>query len=241
MDRKILVIKHVPQEGPGLIGEFFRKDGWELPVAELGRGGRVPESPDEYAALVVLGGPMNVYETDTYPFLLAEERLIRKALISEVPILGICLGAQLLAKTCGARVKKAAHKEVGWYTAAMTNHGLEDALFQGLSHSLRVFQWHEDTFDIPAGGSLLVRGKLCRNQAFRVGKNAYGLQFHLEVTLPMIEEWMRGEEGAIDTGEILEDGERLYGVFGKQADRFLVNFKDVIESSMRTREIMKFL
>jgi GMP synthase (glutamine-hydrolysing) len=239
MDRRILIVKHVTQEGAGVIEEFFRSDGWELAIVELGNGEKLPESPDEFAAMIVLGGPMNVYEVGPYPFLEEEEHLLRKALIAEIPVLGICLGAQLLAKTCGAKVKKASHAEIGWHTAGVTEEGRKDTLFRGLSRQLHVFQWHEDTFEIPAGGTMLVHGKSCRNQAFRVGRNAYGLQFHLEVTLSMIEEWMKGVGGAVDTGKILSDGAELYEGFERQATQFLVNLKSLIESSMRVRRIMK--
>ena len=184
---------------------------------------------------------MNVYQVREYPFLEQEERLIRKTLIEEIPMLGICLGAQLLAKTCGARVKKAAHKEIGWYTVNVTKEGLEDSLFAGFSPHMKVFQWHEDTFEIPAGGVLLARGRTCRNQAFKMGRNAYGLQFHVEVTPSMTEEWMKGEEGRIDTAKILADGAALTHEYEAQASRFLLNFREVIESSIRTKEIMRLV
>jgi GMP synthase-like glutamine amidotransferase len=239
MNGTILIVKHVEQEGPGLIESFFAGNGWRLDTIELGRDERLPDAVDDYAAAVVLGGPMNVYEVNRYPFLEAEENLIRKLLISETPLLGICLGAQLLAKTCGAKVKKASPKEVGWYTLRVTDEGMKDGLFRDSSRRLKVFQWHEDTFDMPAGGVLLVQGKTCRNQAFRVGRNAYGVQFHTEVTASMIEEWMKEEEGKIDTGKILRDTREVKEAYEHQAHLFLLNFRRLIESSMRVKKIMK--
>jgi GMP synthase (glutamine-hydrolysing) len=239
MDRKILVIKHVEQEGPGQIETFFERDGWDLETVELALGERLPDALDLYGAAIVLGGPMNVYEVDKYPFLEDEENFIRKALIEELPLLGICLGGQLLAKTCGARVRKASEKEVGWYTVNVTKEGLGDSLFRGLPRRLRVFQWHEDTFGIPAEGTLLARGKTCRNQAFKVGRSAYGLQFHFEVTDSMIAEWMKGEERNVDTGRILRDTEALKDEFEAGTSILLSNFRGLVESSLRVKKIMK--
>ena len=239
MDKKILIVKHVEQEGPGQIGMFFGNEGWKLETVELGLGKRLPDSVDDFAAVVVLGGPMNVYEVGKYPFLQDEENFIRKALIEEVPLLGICLGAQLLAKTCGARVRKAAVKEVGWYPVNVTREGLRDSLFRGMPRQFPVFQWHEDTFGIPAEGALLVRGKTCKNQAFRVGRNAYGLQFHFEVTDSMVEEWMKEEEGKADVRGIMDDTRTLKDEFEAGTAIFLTNFKGLIESSMRVKKIMK--
>ncbi len=238
MDRRILIIKHVEQEGAGLIGTFFGNDGWDLEIVELGSGGRLPESIDSFAAVIVLGGPMNVYQIAGYPFLEEEEHLIRRTLIDELPMLGICLGAQLLAKTCGAKVVKAARREVGFYPVHVTDEGAKDPLFKDFSRQFTVFEWHEDTFGIPEGGLLLARGKTCRNQAFRMGRSAYGLQFHPEVTHLMIEEWMKAERGKVDTEKIICDSAALKERFEDQTGRFLINFRTFIESSMHFRRLM---
>jgi GMP synthase (glutamine-hydrolysing) len=239
MDKKILIVKHVEQEGPGRIETFFRNDGWKLETVELGLGEKLPDTPDDYAAAIVLGGPMNVYEVDKYPFLEDEENFMRKALIEELPLLGICLGGQLLAKTCGAKVRKAAAREIGWYTVNLTQEGVRDSLFRDLPDRLKVFQWHGDTFGIPAEGIFLVRGRICRNQAFRVGRSAYGLQFHFEVTDSIIEEWMKEEKGKADTARILDDTRILKEEFEAVTSVLLTNFKGLIESSLRVKKIMK--
>ena len=239
MEKHILIIKHVEQEGPGLIEDIFAANGWTLRVIELSRGEKLPSDFDEAGALVVLGGPMNVYEEKQYPFLQEEESLIRKALIEEVPVLGICLGAQLLAKTCGARVKKAPQKEIGWYKVEKTGDGKKDILFNAGADRIQVFQWHEDTFDVPEGAVLLAEGKDCKNQAFRVGQNAYGLQFHIEVTEDVIRSWFQSCEEKAVVEKIMKDTKKVEEEYDTEAKRILLNFMNIAESSLRLRRVIK--
>jgi GMP synthase-like glutamine amidotransferase len=178
----IVIIKHISIEGPGIISEFFKNIPWEIKTFELDRENRLPEDLCGINAIISLGGPMSVYEEEKYPFLKVEDKFLRKAIKEEIPILGICLGAQLLAKACGAKVKKAKHEEVSWYKVSLIEDGKKDLLFKGLSNELDVFEWHKDTFEIPNNGTLLASSHHCRNQAFRFGMNAYGFQFHIEVT-----------------------------------------------------------
>jgi GMP synthase-like glutamine amidotransferase len=239
MEGKIVVIKHVEKEGPGLIESIFKGDGLELETIELSAGEELPESLENVAAVIMLGGPMNVYEEDAYPFLKDEDRFIRKVIVEEIPFLGICLGSQLLSKACAGRVDKSPVKEVGWYTVELTRDGQKDLLFQGLPKTFKAFQWHEDTFEIPEGGMLLAKARGCKNQAFKIGNNAYGLQFHIEVTEGMVGEWLKDEEGKIDTGKILSDTKKMKESFEKLACDIFLNFKRVIESSLRIRKIIK--
>jgi GMP synthase-like glutamine amidotransferase len=239
MDKKMLVIKHVDNEGPGSIEGVFSADGWGFETIELARGEKLPSDFNETGAMVILGGPMNVYEETKYPFLKVEELLIRKALIEEIPMLGICLGAQLLAKVCGARVKKAPQKEIGWFRVRKTGDGKKDPLLKGSPDQIQVFQWHEDTFDIPEGAILLAEGRDCKNQAFRIGQNAYGLQFHIEVTENMIQTWFQsGEEASAE--KILRDTKKVEEGYRTQANRILLNFMRIAESSLRLRRVIKF-
>jgi GMP synthase-like glutamine amidotransferase len=239
MDKTILIVKHIEQEGPGLIGQFFRDDGWELRTIELGNGEKLPDSLHDISAVIILGGPMNVDEEDLYPFLKEEEKLIRKALIEEIPMLGICLGAQLIAKTCSAAVTKASEKEIGWYHVTLTEEGQKDSLFRGLPKNIPVFQWHEDTLELPANGVLLAQSKKCRNQAFRIGNNVYGLQFHVEVTDDMIEAWMKDEAGKVNIEKIMSDTQRVRDDFEQQAKQIFLNFKSLVESELRIKRVME--
>lgn len=145
---------------------------------------------DAAAGLVILGGPMNVDEVETYPFLLTELDWIRQAVDRELPLLGICLGAQLLAKALGNRVYHNPVKEIGWYEVELLPAARDDRLFGGRGPVETVFQWHGDTFDLPEGAVHLARSASCPSQAFRVGQSAYGVQFHVEMTPRLIDEWL---------------------------------------------------
>lgn len=217
---KVVVIMHAESEGPGTLREFLESRHARIHIVRLHAGDRFPGEREGFGAVVTMGGPMNVYEEDKYPFLRDETIFLQRAISSGVPILGICLGAQMIAKACGAPVRKAPISELGWNDVCLTDAGRYDGLFQGLPETLRVFQWHEDTFEVPSGGSLLAISKQCPHQAFRYG-NAYGLQFHVEVTREMLIEWFEasGERRAImrefdETGDILlHNARRMYANF----------------------------
>ena len=140
-------------------------------------------------AIVSLGGPMNVYEEEKFPFLKAEDQFLKKAIKEEIPILGICLGSQLLAKACGAKVVKSPVKEVGWFKINLQKIAQSDPLFKGLDKTIDVFHWHEDMFEIPEGATLLATAEGCPHQALKVGACAYGVQFHIEITGKIIADW----------------------------------------------------
>ena len=185
---EVLALTHIACEGPGWWGEFLDERGHHVRIVALDAGEPVPDM-DRYDAVLVLGGPMNVDEEGRYPWLAAEKAAIRRRALSGRPIVGICLGAQLLARSLGARVAKNPVKEIGWSVVTLTEAGGRDPLFAGCDAFLPVLQWHGDTFDLPDGASLLATSTLCAHQAFRVGDRAYGLQFHVEATPTMIAEW----------------------------------------------------
>jgi GMP synthase (glutamine-hydrolysing) len=186
----ILVIKHVDCEGLGIWEDFCRHKGVAVEVVSLHRGDPLP-SPLEFQGVISLGGPMNVYQEDAYPFLKTEDQFIRQVLAEGVPFLGICLGGQLLAKAAGGLVILNAAQEIGWHRVTLTEMGERDPVLAGLPESFTVFQWHTDTFRPPVQAVPLASSTLCEDQAFRLRGIAYGLQFHLEVTPSMIEEWIR--------------------------------------------------
>lgn len=140
-------------------------------------------------ALIVMGGPMGVYETKQYPFLKDEMKLIEDALRQKKPVLGICLGSQLLASVLGAPVKKGKKKEVGWHPVFLKPEASKDALWAGAPKSFMGLHWHGDIFDLPKGSAALASSELTRVQAYRYGASAYGFLFHMEVTRIMIRKW----------------------------------------------------
>ena len=188
-----LIIKHIDVEGPGLIEHCLKQGRIPYQILNLKPCVRFPNLED-ITHLVLLGGPMNVYEEDRYPFLKEEDIFIKEAIQRGKAILGICLGAQLIAKALGAKVFKAPVKEIGWYDVSLTRIGSKDPLLSDLPKTFPVLQWHEDTFEIPNGAKLIATSSPISHQAFRYGERVYGLQFHLEVTEQMIQEWIETYE-----------------------------------------------
>jgi GMP synthase (glutamine-hydrolysing) len=189
--RNLLVCQHVPYEPLGTLNPLLKRSGYRIRYVNFGRHPDARPSMDGYSGLVVLGGPMNVDEADRYPHLDVEADLIRAAIDRDLPVLGICLGAQLIAKALGAAVRRNHEKEIGWYPLCTTEHARNDPVFSHFEFTEQVFQWHGDTFDIPDGAVHLAATESCANQAFRYGENVYGLQFHLEFDEPMIDRWLR--------------------------------------------------
>jgi GMP synthase-like glutamine amidotransferase len=176
---------------------------------------------------------MNVYEEDRYPFLIDEDLFIKEAIQRGKTVLGICLGAQLIAKALGAKVFKAPVKEIGWYDVSLTEEGFKDALFSSLPKYFSVFQWHEDTFGVPKAGKLIATSTSVIHQAFRYGENVYGLQFHLEVKKKMIQAWMETYEEEFkglqvpppfSKAEILTETAIKIESYTKRGTGFLKNF-----------------
>lgn len=235
--RKLLVFQHVPYEPLGTLDAQFRDAGFRIRYVNFARFERVALDVRRYNGLVVLGGPMSVNDTDRYPHLREEMDALRVAIEAGLPVLGICLGAQLIAAALGAVVVRNPVKEIGWSTVRPTSAGSRDPLFEHLGKTEQIFQWHGDTFRLPEGSELLARTDACRNQAFRHGGNVYGLQFHLEVDQALIRRWlstpaMKHEiealDGAVKAETVLEETSRYitrsmrlsHAVFSTFIDRF---------------------
>jgi GMP synthase-like glutamine amidotransferase len=202
---RVLAFRHVPFEGLGLIEPALESRGIgfdyaDLYQADLYQG--VPSLPDtsRYDGLIFLGGPMSA--NDPLPYLRTEMDAIECALTAGTPVLGVCLGAQLIARTLGARVYRNAEREIGWFDIHLASGAASDPVFTGLRQSETVFHWHSETFDLPAGAELLARSDRTGRQAFRFGRVLYGIQFHLEVTPQMIVDWCQREENCGDMREL---------------------------------------
>ncbi len=208
---KVLVFQHVPYEPLGTLDPLLKEAGFRLRYVNFGREPEQRPDLGRYEALIVLGGPMNSDQIDTYPNLITEVEIIREAVARDMSVLGICLGAQLLAKALGGAVSRNEEREIGWYEVEMTPAGLADPVLSTFAPRQEVFQWHEDGITLPPGPDVLASSPASAVQAFRQGEHAYGFQFHLEANLPLIERWLRvpahqaslrQESGSIDPAQI---------------------------------------
>lgn len=231
--RRLLVFQHVPYEILGTLDPLLRDARFRIRYVNFGREPDAQPDLSRYSGLIVLGGPMNCDQADRYPHLSTEIDAIQQAIRDGKPVLGICLGAQLIARALGARVRKNPVKEIGWYELNPTEEGSKDPVCGALDPSQQIFQWHGDTFDLPHGAVHLATSPACPNQAFRFKHNVYGFQFHLEVDEPMILRWLHTPSmvqevtefaGAERTDEILRQthrhidhsvalGNRVFGEF----------------------------
>ena len=225
-----LVLQHIDCEDLGTIEQAMIHRGISYRYVRLFDGDPLPEDIKNYSGLIILGGPMNVYEEDVYPYLKGEDILIKEAIKRRIPVLGICLGGQLIAKATGAKVNKGAKKEIGWYDLLLTPGGKADKVFKNFPERLTVFQWHGDTFDIPSDATHLAGSVLFPNQAFRIGDNIYGLQFHLEVTQKMISRWINEYKDElssldyIDPEKIIKDTDKYIKTLSQHAELFYNRF-----------------
>jgi GMP synthase (glutamine-hydrolysing) len=188
--RKLLVFQHSASEPLGVLDPMLRERGFRVRYVNFGRDPKARPEVGRYNGLVVLGGTMNVDQTAAYPHLLTEIEAIREAVSRGIPVLGICLGAQLLAAALGATVRPNPVREIGWYRLQPSAEAASDPLCRHLDGGQHVFQWHAYTFDLPPGAVHLASTETCRNQAFRYRERAYGLQFHLEADEALIRRWL---------------------------------------------------
>lgn len=172
--------QHVPFEGLGSIESWLQTAGFEITNTQFYESSELPYL-NEIDLLIIMGGPMSVNDEDEFPWLILEKKFIRDIIESGKPVLGICLGAQLIASALGAEVYPNPVKEIGWLPVQAASS--IDASAFSFPPSMEVFHWHGETFDLPPGATLIARSEGCENQAFQIGTSVIGLQFHLETTL----------------------------------------------------------
>jgi GMP synthase-like glutamine amidotransferase len=172
-------LQHVPFEGLGSIEAWLESNGYEITNTPFFESAELPDIT-RIDLLIVMGGPMSVNDENVFPWLILEKQFIRSVIESGKPVLGICLGAQLIASAMGAKVYRNSAKEIGWFPIQCVSPIGGSTL--GIPPLVEVFHWHGETFDLPSGATRLVRSEVCENQAFQLGRTVIGLQFHLETT-----------------------------------------------------------
>ena len=184
--KPVAVFRHTPTEGPGYFATFLQNKNIPLELIKVDEGVPVPENPSVYAGLVFMGGPMSV--NDDLPWILPVLNLIRAAVQQDIPVLGHCLGGQLIAKALGASVTANPIKEIGWGEVSVVDSPVARAWFDVAPSTFLSFHWHGETFSIPAGATRILESPYCTNQAYAMGKHL-GMQCHVEMTREMIETW----------------------------------------------------
>ncbi len=194
---KVLVLQHARCETIGIIRNALESNGISAETVHTFEDLPVPRKMEEAEGLIVMGGPMGVYEQARHPFLADEMRLIERALAEDKPILGVCLGSQLLAAALGAPVTKGKRMEIGWYPITLEKTTAKDPLWAGVEHSFVAFHWHRDVFDLPRGATSLASSELTACQAFRYGRGAYGFLFHMETTEEILRDMVKAFQGEL--------------------------------------------
>ncbi|MHC1729836.1 MAG: type 1 glutamine amidotransferase [Syntrophobacteraceae bacterium] len=204
-------IQHVAFEGLANIEGWARDLGWEISCTQLYRMEKLPD-PEELDWLVVLGGPMNIYEEKEYSWLTAEKKFIAQAIKKNKIVLGICLGAQLIADVLGGRVVRNRHKEIGWFPVTVWEDGRNSHLFRGFPDEFLAFHWHGDTFSLPPGAAMLAESEACPAQAFSFNSGrVLGLQFHLESSAASVRSLIQNCSDELVEGKYIQGPDDILG------------------------------
>ena len=224
------IIQNDPEVPPGNTAENLADLGVPFQLHQIYRGEALP-CPADMSALIVLGGAMGANDDDRYPFLSPLKQLIRSCLELGIPYLGICLGGQLLAAASSTPVVSCRWEELGTLQISLTHKGETDPLFAGINSPFSTFQWHHDSFDLTDGATLLASSPACPHQAFRIGSNAWGLQFHPEVTEQIIRAWAAWDPAtACRTDELVADFQAAQSSYRHTAKLMLDNFLQTTQS-----------
>ena len=217
--------QHVPFEGLGSIGPWLKTAGYEVTKTRFFKSAALPDI-NEIDLLVVMGGPMSVNDENAFSWLAQEKRFIHDFITKGKPVLGICLGAQLVASAMGAVVYRNTVKEIGWFPIqGVSTTGSSNFSFPS---SLEVFHWHGETFDLPAGATLLARSEGCENQAFQLGRSVIGLQFHLETTPESIREIVSNCRDELVSSQYIQTQEEILSAKSEKFESINLIMSDVL-------------
>jgi GMP synthase (glutamine-hydrolysing) len=200
----VLAVIHGDRVRAGVFGDVVQERGHRLDEWSLAWETPLAQPLDSYGAVLVFGGAMHADQDDRHPWLREENLFLKRLLMLHLPVLGVCLGAQLLAKAALAPVYRVESPEIGWFDVELTEDAADDPVFSRLPHRFEAFQWHFYTYDLPGGAVELAKSASC-TQAFRLGDSAWGIQFHAEVTLPQVESWLEHEDEDEDRGQPPEE------------------------------------
>jgi GMP synthase (glutamine-hydrolysing) len=234
--KRVLALQQYWDDPAGYLGEILQEHGIDYEVVKVDEA-PLPD-PSGYDAIFALGGPQHANADDKYPYLTQEKKLLRKVVEQDIPYLGICLGGQLLASALGAPVTRHHITEIGFYEVELTAAGKNDPLFQGLPGYQQVIHWHEDAFGLPGGAVRLATSDNTLNQAFRIGRRAYGLQYHIEVTRDIFDTWFSHHGYKNEVVQVLgPDGPKAlerdwltrYPIYRSQARTLFENFLKISE------------
>ena len=189
--RKVLVLQHVAHEILGTLNPILKDHKLKIRYVNFERDPSAEPDVLGYNGLVVLGGPMGVYEANKYSHIKHELKVIEDAIKMDIPVLGICLGAQMIAQVLGGKVGPHSKKEIGWHQVDFNEDARKTPFFENFNDSEMIFQLHGDSFEVPDSCVHLASSESCTGQAFRYGKNVHGLQFHIEVDEPMVKRWLK--------------------------------------------------
>jgi GMP synthase (glutamine-hydrolysing) len=227
----LLILENSWTDPVGYLAGLLQERAIAYDVCKVGE--EALPAPNNYAAIIALGGPQHLYERQKHPHFSAEEALIRQIVQQDIPFLGICLGCQLLASAFDGEVKRHSETEIGFFDIPLTPEGMADPLYAGFPGYHTTFHWHEDTFDLPEGSVLLASNTTVANQAFRYGKRAYGIQYHIELTPEVLHQWMNSSDSPEDeldkdlVSTIMQDSQRLFAQYRTHTRLILENFLQI--------------
>ncbi|MEL7833529.1 type 1 glutamine amidotransferase [Fodinibius sp. Rm-B-1B1-1] len=201
-------LQHVPFEGPGAIKSWAEERNHKLTDTQLYESQNLP-SVEGIGALIIMGGPMGVYDEQDYPWLKKEKAFIKECINSQKKVLGICLGAQLIANALGAKVVTLLEKEIGWFPIQWSSSALNHPMLNFLPPQQMVFHWHGDMFYLPQNAISIGKSEGCENQGFMLDDYVLGLQFHLEITQEGLSKLVNNSQGDLENGRFMQDADHI--------------------------------